>query len=233
MTLAPLHSIEVRGIEGKPGEVPVICAVPGCIARSQQRHHLWPRSYLRGQPVEWVRLPDGRTIQNTTGLCVRHHDMVTGGPGGHRAVVVYAAEGVLLWCEEGERENGRGWEIVGPLYPQPSGAVQTQKEPEHKPDAADHGILLPGETCKHCGYTKPQKLPIRPKRPSRTWVISVPDDAELGAEVLSEWVDEFSSLLGLEDGASRLRRYHVLIAVFAWASQHKPEFIRDVIEAAS
>ncbi|MCP6726399.1 hypothetical protein NL526_30540, partial [Klebsiella pneumoniae] len=71
--------------EGNAYDVNPICAHPNCNKRSAHAHHMWPRSYLRGQPYDWVRLPDGTILGNRIGLCVEHHEMVTGEIGGYRA----------------------------------------------------------------------------------------------------------------------------------------------------
>ena len=49
--------------------------------------------------------------------------------------------------------------------------------------------------------------------------------------MLDEWVDDFAVLLGFGEETSRLKRYHVLAVILAWASQHKPLLIEDIIES--
>ena len=106
MTLAPLVSPHIRGVEGKPGEVGGVCAAPGCSSPAQQRHHLWPRSFLRGQAYEWVSV-DGVTVQNTVGLCVACHLAVTGDVGGHRAHIKYdKGKGLFEWWAKGRARSG-------------------------------------------------------------------------------------------------------------------------------
>src|SRR5262245_53266648 len=130
MTLAPVHSVEIRGVKGPPGELAQTCSANGCISRSQQRHHLWPKSYLRGQPFEWVQVPWGKVIQNSTGLCVRHHDAVTI----HKAAILVEGSH-FMWAE---RTGVGDWEIMGPLMPQPHVAG------EHDDDRP-HASLAEGE----------------------------------------------------------------------------------------
>jgi hypothetical protein len=73
-----------------------------------------------------------------------------------------------------------------------------------------------------------------PKRKSKSYGITVPDDAEVGSDVLDEWVSQFSVILGFGDDVSqRLVRYHVIVAVLAWAGMHRAEFIADIKEAAA
>ena len=221
VTLAPLHSHLVRGVKGKPGDLAKTCSAPGCISNTQQRHHIWSKSYLRGQPKEWVELPWGAVVQNSTGLCVKHHNMVTGEWGGHQAAIMLEGK-ALVWAER--RDDG-SWEIQGALGPQPV----IDEELGGKP----HASLADGETCPTCGYRKPDHAQPGPKRPARSWTMMVPADAELGADVLDGWVDDFAVLLGMEEGSSRLKRYHVLAVLLAWASQHKPLLIEDIRESRS
>lgn len=220
MTLAPIHSIEIRGIKGPPGPLARICSAPGCLKLTKDRHHVWPKSYLRGQPYEWVLTPWGQIVQNSTGLCVDHHLMVTGDLGGHKAAILVEGR-TFMWAELVDGE----WSILGPLTPQ----LGESEEPHVTP----HEDLGEGETCSHCGYTKPTRRTPSAKRPVTTWGVSVPVDAEQGAEVLDEWVDNFAALLGFGDEPSRLKRYHVLCVVLAWAAQHKPLLIQDIIESQS
>jgi hypothetical protein len=217
LTLAPLHSHLVRGIEGKPGSLPKTCSVPGCLRVTRDRHHIWSKSYLRGQPVEWIELPWGEVVQNTTGLCVEHHAMVTGEIGGHKAAIMIEGQ-TFMWAE---RNMSGKWIVQGPLIPQPtSGAT-----------VVPHAKLAEGEACPTCGYVKPRKSEPGPKRAAKSWMVLVPDDAELGAEVLDNWVDDFAVLFGFGDTSSRLKRYHVLAMILAWADQHRVMLIEDIIES--
>ena len=219
MTLAPVHSVEIRGVKGPPGLLGPTCSANGCISRSQQRHHLWPKSYLRGQPYEWVQVPWGKVVQNSTGLCVRHHDMVTI----HRAAVLVEGSH-FMWAEKNTLNE---WEIQGPLMPQPHVAG------EHEGNDKPHATLAEGESCPTCGYQKPVQREPTAARATSIWGVTVPRDSELGAEVLDEWVDNFAVLLGFGDENSRLKRYHVLSVILAWAAQHKPLLIQDIIESQS
>jgi hypothetical protein len=217
LTLAPIHSVEIRGVKGAPGTLAKRCSAPWCAERAQQRHHLWPKSYLRGQPYEWVWTPWGKTVQNSTGLCVHHHHMVTV----HEAAILVEG-GHFMWAE---RVAANGWEIVGALEPQPG-------EQGKGEETRIHSDLGEGESCPTCGYQKPKRREPSTPRLTSIWGVTVPQDAELGAEVLDEWVNDFAVMLGFGEEASRLKRYHVLAVVLAWASQHKPLLIRDIIESS-
>ena len=195
------------------------CSAWGCISNSQQRHHLWPKSYLRGQPYEYVQVPWGKVIQNSTGLCVRHHEMVTI----HKAAILVEG-GHFMWAE---RDADGGWEILGGMNPQPPA------KGDHAEERRPHAGLGEGESCPTCGYQKPTKRDRLPARATSIWGVTVPHDAELGAEVLDEWVDSFAIYFGFGDEPSRLKRYHVLALLLAWAMQNKVLLIRDISESQS
>jgi hypothetical protein len=229
MSLAPLVSPDVRGVSGKDPPVERRCSIPGCLSLTQEGHHLWSRSFLRGQPTGWVRVPSGATIANKTGLCLRHHRLITGPVGGHGGWIKLEHGDILTYWEH---ENG-AWVPIGPLDPQPQ-VVGRKEESVPLAIARAHTHLEPGETCESCGYTRPTKRKALPARKVSTWGVVVPDDAEIGAEVLDDWVEQFAALLGLEtEGGSRLLRYHVLSVVLAWAMQHRDTFISDIEEVTA
>lgn len=229
MTLLPSNEFGIRGHEGKPYDVNHNCAVEHCLRPSAHAHHLWSRSYLRGQPYEYVQLPDGTVIGNRIGLCQQHHEMVTGEIGGYRARIRFAL-GLFIWDE---RVPGStydldlpAWEPKGYLYPQPPGVEQKIVE-ALAAEAND-------EICPTCGTHKRKKRAApTEKRKTKTWTVAVPDDAEIGGDVLDGWVDDFAVLFGFDDESSRLRRYHALALVLAWAVQHRDELLDDIREAAT
>lgn len=219
MTLAPLVIPEIRGVEGKPVELAQWCVAPGCISRAQQRHHLWPRSFLRGQPFEWVEV-DGKVIPNSVGLCVKHHSMVTGEKG-HPAKIVYEPDvSLFYWYENADYDEE--WLLVGPLKNQ--GLIAP--EPEARAVRRREGL------CPECGrpHPKPKGMTL-PPRHTKSWSLLVPDDAENGAEVLDTAVEELAALMGLDPESPRLLRYHVLVPVLSWVLQEKVRFVGDWDEA--
>ena len=226
MSLAPLVHPEIRGVEGKRHPVSKYCVTPGCISASQQGHHMWPKSYLRGQPTEWVRLPSGRVVSNVVGVCVKHHTELTGGIGGHRAAISLEPDETLIWL----MTVGEGWMNAGPLNPQP---YSETTEPAH-PSIRAHDNLEPGQTCDACGYTRPPKREPLPKRPTKAYTMLVPDDSEIGADVIDEWVEQLATILGFgDDVGKRLVRYHTIVAALAWTMQNRQQFIEDIQEVAA
>lgn len=226
MTLLPSSDFGIRGEPGKQYLVGERCAAPGCPLRSVHGHHLWSRSYLRGQPYEWVRLPDGTVIGNRVGLCVLHHDQVTGEIGGYRARIVFD-QGVFWWerrtiDDRWERDPiPLTWQPPGVVLRGPPAPLQDSQPPE-------------AELCPTCGkstHTRPHK-PSAPRK-TKEWTLTVPDDAEVGSEILDDWADDISVILGFGDESSRLRRYHAVAVALAWAVQHRAEFVGDLQEAAS
>lgn len=221
MTLAPLVSPEIRGVDGKPGDVTGECVAPGCHSPAQQRHHLWSRAYLRGQPQEWVQV-EGRTMQNTVGLCVACHSAVTGDVGGHRAHIRYNERvSIFEWWAKGSDDD---WFYVGPIDRQRF----IDAQPEARRIRAQEGL------CPECGKplrSHPEKHPPGPKRRVSTWSVVVPDDGEVGSDVMDDHVEQFAAMLGFGDASTRLKRYHVLALVLSWAMVNKELLLRDLEEA--
>lgn len=234
MSLAPMVHPSIRGVEGKRLQVAKVCACPGCISLAQHGHHLWARSYLRGQPTEWVQLPSGRVVSNVIGLCIRHHSQVTGEVGGHKAMIRLEDDETFIWLAAGGKDTAGAtlWINEGALNPQPWYEVADETPVVSKKKAHLH--LDPGQTCGSCGYTQPRKKPSGPKRKSVAWNVKVPDDAEIGSEILDEWVEGIARRAGMEGDISiGLLRYHALCLAMAWHLQNEDLFIADMIEAAS
>ena len=227
MSLAPAIDPLICGIEGKKPKVNEWCPIPGCISRAQEGHHLWAKSYLRGQPQNWVQLPSLSICQNVMGLCTRHHRDVTGDTGGHEGWIKLEHGDVFVYYEA----DGSGWKAVGPLKPQPK-IVAASGNGEAKADVSRaHLDLKPGETCDQCGYTRPAKRDPLPRRKQASWAVTVPADAEIGADVLDDWVEQFAVLLGFEEPKKGLARYHVIAVVFAWSMQNRGSLIEDITES--
>lgn len=68
-----------------PYELPFICQVPGCWHSADDPHHIVRRSDTGG-PVDYVSI-DGLVVANKMAICRTHHDEVTGGVGGHKAMI--------------------------------------------------------------------------------------------------------------------------------------------------
>lgn len=221
MTLAPLIDPSVRGVDGKPSVVTDRCVAPGCPDFARERHHMWSRSFLQGQPNEWVSV-QGQVIPNVVGLCYHHHLQVTG-TRGHLAHIRWNSElSILEWWEnEGGREDH--WVSRGPLKSQ--GILPATPVPPRARAV---------EVCESCGKPKAKSRPELPpgeKRKVKTWAITVPDDSEEGAEVLDTNIEYLGERMGFHDMSARLLRYHVLVPVLAWVIQNQQEFIGDWEEA--
>jgi hypothetical protein len=248
MTLLPSSDFGIRGHEGNAYTVNEVCAHPDCGRPSAHAHHCWPRSYLRGQPYEWVSISVGGetvVIGNRLGFCVSHHEMLTGEIGGYRARLCWE-QGVMWWEDRAQQAIAPGsdisqswWERIGPTSAQPpvmgkDGSVRTIVGIDEKGvHVHDHTNMGENEICPTCGHHKPvgRKLP-KPGRvsgPVKEWVAA--GDPE-GAALLDEHVEDFAIVLGMSDWTKKQKRYHVTSIVFAWAQQHREEFIADVAEAA-
>ena len=194
-------------MEGKAPPLNVRCGRPGCSKFATERHHLFPRSYLRGQPYEWVSLPGDLLLANSIGLCTDHHNRVTGGVGGHKSKIVWEDE-EFVWYDATHAD----WKLVGPLL--------TYASPEGD------------ERCPACGHITHKGAKPSERRKAKTWAVIVPDDEEDGAVVLDSYVEDFAGIFGFSDESARLRRYHVLARVLQWASVNRIDLIREWEEAA-
>jgi hypothetical protein len=185
---------------------------------------MWSRSFLKGV-YEWVEV-ERQTVQNTVGLCVACHQAVTGGIGGHRAHIRYdAGRGLFEWWAKGvDGDDGPQWFYVG--HVKRKGLVDAQ--PEAKAIRRQEGL------CPECGRPTRSHAPHDtpgPRRKVSTWSVVVPADGEVGSDVMDEWIDAFAALLGFGEAPARLKRYHVLSLVLAWADMNKAKFLEDLEEA--
>lgn len=240
MTLLPSDKFDVKGWEGNHYQVNEICAHPRCNLRSVHGHHMWPRSFLRSQPQDWVRLQDGTIVGNRIGLCLEHHEMVTGEIGGYKARLVWEAG--LMWWDSRRKTSTTEldyWVRDGALDPQPPVAnpktvVDEAGVPLTTLPAHGHASFDEESICPVCGRHKEEPRPKAKleRRNTKQWVVTVPDDSEIGADVLDGWVEDLAIPLGFTDQSSRLRRYHTLAVVLAWVNQNRGDFIFDIAEAA-
>lgn len=223
MTLIPLDDFNVRGHPGGAYDVPETCSAPDCSSRSQQVHHCWPKSFLRRQPIEWVKLSNGTVIGNRLGFCVEHHNGLTGLVGGHKARLHWQ-DGIMWWDVPIPGEEH--WSRIGPTKHQPPGSGVGQTH--------DHDGLADGETCPTCGHHRKPASVMRPGklRPTKEWTVTVPDDTEIGADLLDEWVEDFAIVFGMAHFTSRLKRYHVLSVLRGVTLTMRSQIIEEVAEAA-
>lgn len=214
MTKLPHENWKVDGVDGPKYRVGPGCAVPGCTKFADHAHHIWRRSFLSGD-YKWVRLWDGRVLQNIMGICHRHHELVTV----NEADLVFNDEGVFTWVS---------LDTFGPLSPQPlsleafeAKAMQLTidgGEVPHTHVVGEHDHAA--EVCPTCGKRKKPKddLPAGEKRARATWSVSVPkDERENGAEVLDELILACAERLGRADHASY--KYFAIVEIAAYFLQ--------------
>lgn len=239
MTLLPADDFGITGYPGNKYDVNEICAHPSCNQRAVHAHHMWSRSFLR-KDYDWVKLPDGVILGNRIGLCQEHHDMVTGEIGGYRAKLEWVA-GVMWWVDRvaqspaEEVREGVKWATLHRQMLTTQPPVYIPGEQQVTELASAHGHVDDDEKiCPVCGHHKQHKEPRAKleRRNVKEWTINVPDDAEIGADVLDGWVDDFAIPMGATDWSPRLRRYYVLVTVLAWANIHRGQFIQDMADAA-
>lgn len=253
MTLLPGRPLGVRGHTGNAYDVPPTCAHPTCDRPAAHVHHCWPRSFLRRQPVEWVRYDDGTVVGNRLGFCVEHHEQLTGQIGGHRARLHWE-DGTMWWEEKmtTHRALGEGvlfdqrqsevdgviWGRLAPTKHQPP-VFASDLVDKHAETVVAHGHATPEEeeVCPTCGHHKRKAVDrsvLKPGklRPTKEWTILVPEDAEIGADLLDDWVEDFAIVFGMDHYTSRLKRYHVLSVLRGVTLAMRSDIIAEVAEAA-
>lgn len=198
MTLLPSESWNVTGVVGPDYKVGPGCAAPNCKKYADHGHHAWRRSHLAGA-YKWVKLWDDTIVQNLVGLCWKHHQEITE----NMSAIHYDDSGLFVWMEDMDGE----FVVTGKLNPQP-GEISTVT------DVGSFSRDVP-EPCPTCGTRKKEPHKGIPKRRSKTWSLTVPDDAEDGAEVLDTLCDELAKEFGTDHYTSRLRRYYTVNQAFA------------------
>jgi hypothetical protein len=206
VTLLPSDSWQIEGVDGDTYQVGPACEAPGCKRWVDHQHHLWRRSFLgrpkREKDYRWVKLPDGQVIRNVIALCWRHHEEVTGGPGGHLVWIKWIpGTAQFEWLQRSSLDSE--WEQVGTLsLPAPPDQVV--------PDGSGREAE---RRCPTCGRAQRKPEPERkpgPKRPRKSWTIKVPADHEDGAAILDELVEGCAEVFGMDEYTSKLRRYYVV-----------------------
>jgi hypothetical protein len=120
VTRLPLDSRDVRGISGPPRDIPEVCHHPECEVRGRRNlelHEMFPRWFLRKQPIEYVQLPSGLVLPNQIYLggpwTCGHHQQITE----NKARILWDEDfggGVFQWVEWAGPDP---W--AAPLDPQP------------------------------------------------------------------------------------------------------------------
>ena len=216
MTLRPFDNWDVKAVDGPPFKVGPYCAVPSCTRVAEHAHHIWRRSGT-GKPTNWIELPDGSIVGNLTGLCVRHHDDVTGRIGGHKNAIRLTKDRVFWWCRV-EDEHARSYEYLAPLDPQPPTRESLVASP------ATSG----SDRCPTCGQQKKARrssasVTAGERRRRKSWVIQVPDDDEDGATALDVLVDDLAPIFGYEQHPNT--RYFTVARALVHAQQDKQRLV--------
>lgn len=256
MTHLPLESRDVWGVPGPDYKPREICAHPFCDVTGRDNlelHELWPRSFLRQQPIQWVKLPDGKIVGNQVFLCNAfqngHHQAITEN---HSAI--YFTGGRFIWDDP-------DWMDVGDtsLSPQPPKALDDFPEegvsgvPEDALDAADeltepssdtyavggHEKFevtwvpghephqpAPGEECSLCHRKVPVKKEKQSARKRSVYSFRIPKDAqEDGADVIDSLLEGLHEPFGIEPG--RNSKYYVLVQSLVHSSVNVASIRRE------
>jgi hypothetical protein len=201
MTRLPADSWAIdalRGPEWPPYRVGPVCALQGCSSINVQAHHIVRRSFMAGA-YDWVKIDGKDIVGNLLPLCWKHHQQVTE----NRTRIVWDEKEKLFWWRDEEGE------LLRLTQPPTIEAVRAKDvQVGHEAEAS----------CPTCH----QKLPrpklerngTEPRRPRKTWTITVPNDArEMGADVLDTLLESSRLILddsGLSYGEGRGVRYFVL-----------------------
>ena len=120
-------------------------------------------------------------MQNSCGLCMAHHNEVTGVVGGHIAHIRWN-EGLQLleWWETDDKD----WHCLGVLKGDDGPLIRESVVAREKEDL-----------CPSCGKPKAKKKTGKPRK-TKSWTVKVPDDAEKGGDELDEMVDDLSVAMG-------------------------------------
>jgi hypothetical protein len=220
VTLDPTTQ-QIEGASGPAYKVSMRCAAPDCGKLTEHAHHLYRRS--RQGAHDWIKMPDGTIVANKVGLCVAHHDAVTGKIGGHKAWIKWL-DGVFVWglIPRGDPAFPSFF-AVGPIDPQPPALDSL--------NVSQPATETESDVCPTCGsHTRRRPPSPRPpegeRRPKKSWTIKVPADAEDGAEILNAFVDDLAPLLGFDPTASA--RYYVVNAALVYVEQDRPAFIEAI-----
>ncbi len=136
--LKPIENRRVRAVASERYPLNKKCAHPECSEEAVDPHHCFPRSYIAGD--SWFVaifighsqvIPDSpseQIIPHVTGLCRAHHDDVEL----HKAWIKLE-DGEWRWYEM--HDLLKGWELLGPLNPQPGSVEGKPKRKRFKGEA--------------------------------------------------------------------------------------------------
>lgn len=236
MTLLPHNNQDVKGIpkdEYPPYDISVLCCHPHCSKPATEGHHMWRRSFTIG-PYDWVRLWDGTVVGNVVGLCMLHHNDITG----NRSKII---------MQEDFDADSTGWYFAyyqqasfqGPLKPQPrmfspslpdspGTPRDLSREVQHDHDTPDDKATCP--TCHQ--RVRPVIVNKREGVKARkSWTVTVPADrSEDGADVLDTLLESARmqmDAVGLSYGPERNVRYYILSTALGLFVQHFDQLAGD------
>lgn len=204
MTRLPHDNRDVKGRDISTAQkLEEVCSHPFCDVRGRENlelHELWPRSFLRGQPIEFVELWDGTVVGNQVYLCNAfkngHHQRIT-----ENIDQIYWQGQRFIW-------DNADWMDVGDTTLNPHPPLFGP----HKPSKGKHplygtspggdaGYVLEGLTgpCPKCNGRGEVVIENKLKEKARNRVsksIRVPkDEQENGVEVLEDMLVQVEEIL--------------------------------------
>ena len=233
MTRLPTESRAVKGLDGPPYELNVVCAKPGCQEYAQDPHHCWRRSETIG-PYWYVHVEeDDAIVGNVVGLCSTHHHAVT-----VNAAWIKWEDGRYTWTDLFSASEPLSFqppvrlvEEALPNAPEKNGGgIATNDPPQASSEAPVPAQAPLDGTCPTCLRPLPHpKSEHEPKRQRRTWSVTVPvDEREDGADTIDTLLEEGRRELakaGLPYGDTDAAIYFVLSTVLALFVQHAEDVL--------
>lgn len=212
MSRLPHENRDVRGVEGPEYEPEHVCAHPFCDVRGREnleKHELWPRSFLRGQPITHVQLWDGTIVGNQVYLCNAfqkgHHQEITENRSeiawGDGVVFVLGAPEYdserFFWKFFDEHEQMHYFKALEPQPPlcgseKPSNAKHTHygEIPRGSAPRPAEATTEPCTRCKGTGVNPQVEKKKEPAKQRATKSIRVPKEKlEDGADVLEQLIE--------------------------------------------
>jgi hypothetical protein len=223
VTKLPAETWAVTGVTGPDYQVGPRCSVPNCGRFTDHAHHIWRRSFLGGD-YNYVVLNDGEAeYENLTGLCYKHHQMVTE----NTASIVMNDKGVFYWA--------MGNSVTSPITPQPRNVSENpdknldENQGEEAKTSGGHK-----EVCSGCGRPMPKPKIETPKEETKhrkTWAVSVPaDERENGYAVLEELLSAATEKLdeaGLHYDKGNKVKYYPLATALGLFVQFADDILSD------
>jgi hypothetical protein len=175
-----------------------------------------------------------RGCGTTTGKITGHH-MVPKSLGGDdvAANIIPLCGSGTQGCHGAIEDHNPGWEAIATAVRESLSPLELQYALAKKGRYwLDRYLPHDEQLCARC---KKALAPPRdvgrealPPRKKKHWTLSVPDDAENGADILDTLCVALAEALGFDDETSRLRRYHAVNVALVYATLNTKELVEEL-----